>query len=841
MHQNNNQSHGTLTRQMNTLKDDIDRELRSLYPREDLEREFITIVSDIISYKKAGNTSGIKSQIRDLYRLLDRHCIPYERGKKMPYYYNLIQNSGLLSRDDHIGLENRLISILLQRYREYPDPTRFMEQLVRKLSGETIDHQTGETLRLVILKRFIAYGDYLEAAGFGGKQFIQDSIRNASGYDGEMTQEFVLDNLSDSIFKDADAFREDTEQRYKARIGLLEEEIKTNRILRDGKDNKSCNTLQNSADAPDDEADLNNVDWQDTLDDEADLNNVDLQDALDDEEDLNDVDIQTGRELSPAEKISRITKKLKVLDVLRKKNTDLQAGAQKNIKKCNSKIDSAKAKIREEEKKKAETIKIYDSLAEKLEMAKNNPQISEKERKKAETDCIDIKRQLSRCQNKIENACASIKENKSKICNNQNLYSQVQENLDKLNAAISRRKSILCTVKQEKETKKRQLKEINKTIRRLVSEKCGLIILADDLAGGKFRWHGTRRGLYLFAIVFDMKYISDGISAQIDASGGKDYKDIEKNIFQDYFTNNLIRYLSDAYIRKATAFEEPTGQGINYKNYEEIVYLYYLQQDMRPQEKIQRAEAMIARLHEASTTSQENDAEEKDTEIYQQNFMNQVLAITDDDALFHYMVKHYDLNKLNGINETAVSRKQISASKEYENILKLLNEDYEKTILTHDNEYIASLDNEHNKELTASDKKELLPQNQVYSLSFTKDAGFRNRLITDILPLVQPSVSEETADDFLLLLKNFSRYLGKNTLPAPSPEKITRTMLLSAFNRYLIATTDNSKIPSFNSFFKMYESKVRTYLEKSYYQPLSPKNIFDMLIVFSSYYNIYYG
>ncbi len=66
-----------------------------------------------------------------------------------------------------------------------------------------------------------------------------------------------------------------------------------------------------------------------------------------------------------------------------------------------------------------------------------------------------------------------------------------------------------------------------------------LFKLADDLASGKFRTNGrTRKDLYMFAFAFGMT-----------SSFGKDdlaydeRTDIEKNLFQDYYTDNLLRYI----------------------------------------------------------------------------------------------------------------------------------------------------------------------------------------------------------------------------------------------------------------------------------------------------------
>ena len=78
-----------------------------------------------------------------------------------------------------------------------------------------------------------------------------------------------------------------------------------------------------------------------------------------------------------------------------------------------------------------------------------------------------------------------------------------------------------------------------------------------------------------------------------------DIKNIEKSLFQDFYNDNLLRFLEGDYTDPgaASAFEkEPTGEGINYKSFVEAVYLYFICHDelaMTPGEKIDAAEAVI--------------------------------------------------------------------------------------------------------------------------------------------------------------------------------------------------------------------------------------------------------
>ncbi len=150
----------------------------------------------------------------------------------------------------------------------------------------------------------------------------------------------------------------------------------------------------------------------------------------------------------------------------------------------------------------------------------------------------------------------------------------------------------------------------------------GIIKLADDLASGRvIREEGIKRGLYLFAIVYGMTYDpeasgtgTDGRTASAMLPGTEDAilkdSDIVKNLFYDYYTTNLLRYVCGEGEDGTGAGpedgkgEDPSGISVNYKNFAEIVYLYYIHQEERGPassaegraERIRRSTEMINRL-----------------------------------------------------------------------------------------------------------------------------------------------------------------------------------------------------------------------------------------------------
>lgn len=123
---------------------------------------------------------------------------------------------------------------------------------------------------------------------------------------------------------------------------------------------------------------------------------------------------------------------------------------------------------------------------------------------------------------------------------------------------------------------------------------CGLLNLCQSLASGVFRTNGAaKRDLYLFAFAYNMTYFSHTQASAVYA----EEQDITKNLFQDYYATNLMQYITQTYRDNPTASAlDPSDCAINYRNYAEVVCLYYLCQDLTPAEKIRRAYDKIREL-----------------------------------------------------------------------------------------------------------------------------------------------------------------------------------------------------------------------------------------------------
>ena len=343
--------------------------------------------------------------------------------------------------------------------------------------------------------------------------------------------------------------------------------------------------------------------------------------------------------------------------------------------------------------------------------------------------------------------------------------------------------------------------------------KFGLLKTADDLAAGKFREGGaTKKDLYLFAMVYNMTYYTGRPDETIDYE-----RDLEKNLFSDYYTNNLMRFVTEAYKEnKLSEFErDPSGQGVNYKNFAEMVYLYYIRKDMEPVEKIRRSSGMIQELISAAYQKGGPDGKEKEgTQVYKQ----QVVRGKDEPAgeeilekperefyqylLANYHCDTYDAGQKGKISEMKVEAGQETAFRKYKELLAGIRACGEKL------------------------------ENCNYGLWFT-DPGILEKY---------GQTGDASYDDFIEFLLALNRYLGSTSktkaLFVDSAEKITRTSLLVAYYYYYNAwhmENLSERQKSFKEVFMEFRHGLDEILAESGYQPVSGKSIIDVIVIFSAY------
>ena len=358
----------------------------------------------------------------------------------------------------------------------------------------------------------------------------------------------------------------------------------------------------------------------------------------------------------------------------------------------------------------------------------------------------------------------------------------------------------------------------------------GLLKAADDIALGKFRTEGaTRKLLYLFAMAYNMTFYSgDSRKRTFDP-----VTDINKNLFRDYYTNNFIRFITDSYKGRLNEYElDPSGQGINFENYAEIIYIYFINKDMPAADKIRCASAMIDRIRKKMK------GKGAPAGIPERMDVDDVMDL-EEDALEEYLCEEYNCDA-SKVNDTPIMLEvsQKDAFEAYDEI----------------REKILELDTR--------------LENCNYGLWFTDVAGFYTR--NKGYAIGNYEVEEEKAKQFIELLDAVNNYLGvtqkeveieikdeesedarewtelsiakTKALFIENPERVTRAAIIVAFYYYynqLHIDDDAYGSMSFEEFFNDFKDEVDIYLNRAHYNTFSGKDLFDMLTVFSSYSYIY--
>ena len=194
-----------------------------------------------------------------------------------------------------------------------------------------------------------------------------------------------------------------------------------------------------------------------------------------------------------------------------------------------------------------------------------------------------------------------------------------------------------------------------------------LLKLCDDFAAGRFRNNGwkTRAFLYYFAIMFGMSVCMREGADTYDhdkktvTNNGIIYPDMVSYLFEDYYSDNLIRFLDEDYEdpKFAAGFEkEPSGEGINYKNFAEAIYLYYLYRkdlDLTPGQRIDKAEAKIEKCAAKGKKIKKNDAQDKaadpaeaafseNTQFYRRKYI-QGMTDLNEKSLTKFILENYSV------------------------------------------------------------------------------------------------------------------------------------------------------------------------------------------------------
>ncbi|MCL2378017.1 MAG: hypothetical protein FWC77_02720 [Defluviitaleaceae bacterium] len=375
-------------------------------------------------------------------------------------------------------------------------------------------------------------------------------------------------------------------------------------------------------------------------------------------------------------------------------------------------------------------------------------------------------------------------------------------------------------------TKDEIYKQAKKDLRRSQNTKWTLLKLADDLALGKFRVNGiTKEQLYVFAIAFDMTVYFDDKTEIYDTN-----RDLEKNLFFDYYNDNLLRYiLDDEYAKNNTHYEtEPSGEGINYKNYVEVIYLYFICKNLSPREKLKRIHKVIEScVKQAATYDKRVTHAPKDrTRLHKERCIKTLIEIASDNELIEFICQNYYIYDPNVKSARILyASEQNTAQENFAEItsaIQEINHTYKSNLYLDEEaepDYSIDIDS-----LLAGLKKR-----------FGADEAFA-KILSDkkfvkLLQKLDEKLHLKHSDIATVAGANYER------------DKFTRTKLIALYYSYYLTVVDDLiadykvvDLPGlYSEFCNGYGQRtgINTYLEECRYQKISEKNIFDMFVVFA--------
>ena len=357
-----------------------------------------------------------------------------------------------------------------------------------------------------------------------------------------------------------------------------------------------------------------------------------------------------------------------------------------------------------------------------------------------------------------------------------------------------------------------------------------ILKISNDLANGKYKKGPEMKEiLYLFAFAFDM-------SVDFESGKEKTLRDIKKNLFEDFYCDNIIRYVNDYHLNGV--YDEPTGITIQFKNFVEIVYLYWLNQSSErfsQAEKYLSANAMIKKIV-SKIKSAEKDVEnnaEKTGKKY-----SQAKRLAGRKSLGTYVYRNF----------LKTDSEYGDESLKIDNFLTLPEDEFMQVIL--DNYDVdtkikyttsAAFENESYQEIAASDFSALIDELK------TETEGFG--LVSSCYPLeFYETVFEELFSDkeydtyshkqLSSLVKKINEQMKQVLSEAESDDygTFTRTRYMYLYyNHFIQSRITERYTETFDDFCDEYCEQLNIDLETCSYQRFSEKNLIDIMLLYSAF------
>ena len=352
----------------------------------------------------------------------------------------------------------------------------------------------------------------------------------------------------------------------------------------------------------------------------------------------------------------------------------------------------------------------------------------------------------------------------------------------------------------------------------------------------------TKEQLFLFAFAYDMRYY-----VSVDADDYVLRKDVEKHLFEDYYCDNLTRYL---YLedggKSGNSDKEPSGVGLNPKNFIDVTFIYYLNKEgLSASQRVSGFYNTVNKVKNAWKNEHEYIEAQKSvfenipTAVYQQK-IDTVISGLDEESFANYLIENYycdvRYNYIGNSGELQIGYKGLfelqfainSAYAQYADILALI-----KSLLNlPENAELAKINSD-----TVKNSEDDEFAYGVY-LNENKFELKRNVLSTD-LECFEFDVAEGQ-NEFLAIIKNIEKRLSlEQAFAADQAIEVTRTKLIAAYYHYYCLENGSddreNRWRSFQDVYDDFSSCINSYLADAGFQKINAKNLYDVFVIFFAY------
>lgn len=358
-----------------------------------------------------------------------------------------------------------------------------------------------------------------------------------------------------------------------------------------------------------------------------------------------------------------------------------------------------------------------------------------------------------------------------------------------------------------------------------------ILKISNDLAEGKYkRCSEMKEILYIFAFAFEM-------SINFDDDNENNLRDVKKNLFEDFYCDNIIRYVND--YQKTGVYEEPTGITIQFKNFVEIVYLYWLNKDSKiysPEKKYFSAREMIQEIV-SIVKSAETIAENSPTRIGEEYF--EAKKIADKKSLGTEVYRNYiRTDRENKGNKYLL----------IDNFLNLSEEEFMRTVLenydvdtTLNYSTSAAFENENNQESAEYNFKKLIDKlkKQTEGFKFVTNCytlEFYKTVFEELLAEKKHNIDLHLMLSTLVnkINEQINQVLNEAEIEGYNIYTRTRFMYLY-YNNFILSRIEEKYIETFDDFYYEYCEELNKNLEDCSYQLFSEKNLIDIMLLYSAF------